>query len=120
MMPRVSELPKWAKSLLIVVIGAVGALAQEPFGVAPLIVVMMVLGFKTYSYSTGVGQAVWAGWLIGFGYFLVTLHWITSPFQVDAEQHAWMAPFALLFLAAGMSLFWGCLLYTSPSPRDRG
>ena len=57
-----------------------------------------------------------AGWTFGLGYFAFGLSWILEPFQVDASRHGWMAPFALFFLSAGLSLFWafafwlaGCL-----------
>lgn len=107
MMDRFAALPRWAQSLVAIVIGAVGALAQAPFGLVPLIVVMMALGFAVLSTTIGLRRAGHFGWMIGFGYFLVTLHWITAPFQVNPEQHAWMAPFALIFMAGGMALFWG-------------
>lgn len=98
--------PLWAQSILAIVVGILGSLAQAPFGVVPLIMVMMALGFLILSTTLSARNAAHFGFLIGFGYFLVTLHWITSPFQVDAEQHAWMAPFALILLASGMALFW--------------
>jgi len=47
------------------------------------------------------------GFVLGLGYFLVALRWIQEPFQVDADRYGWMAPFAVLFLSAGMALFWG-------------
>ena len=96
----------WAQSILAVSIGMLGALSQAPLGLAPFIMVMMALVFLIFSTTRGVRNAAHFGFLIGFGYFLITLHWITSPFQVDAEQHAWMAPFALFFMASGMALFW--------------
>jgi apolipoprotein N-acyltransferase len=99
-------LPLWVRSILTVLIGMVGALAQAPFDLVPLIIVMMAGGFLILSTAHSTRNAIHFGFLIGFGYFLVTLHWITSPFQVDAEQHAWMAPFALIFMASGMGLFW--------------
>ena len=52
-------------------------------------------------------QASVIGWLAGLGYFAFGLSWIVEPFQVDAARYAWMAPFALIFLAAGLALFWG-------------
>ncbi|MDC0659560.1 apolipoprotein N-acyltransferase [Leisingera sp. SS27] len=52
-------------------------------------------------------SAALAGWLFGLGYFTFGLSWIIEPFQVDPDRHAWMAPFALVFLAAGLALFWG-------------
>ena len=53
-------------------------------------------------------QAAAIGWLAGLGYFSFALSWIVEPFQIDAERYAWMAPFALVFLAAGLALFWAC------------
>jgi apolipoprotein N-acyltransferase len=107
MIQKFRALPLWYQSILAVIVGMIGALGQAPFGMVPLIVVMMALGFSALSVMTSTRKAASMGWLIGFGYFLVTLHWITSPFQVDAEQHAWMAPFALALMASGMALFWG-------------
>ncbi len=103
---RFKALPLWGQSIFAILIGTLGAFAQAPFGLVPLILVMMALGFLILSVTLSARNAAYLGFLIGFGYFLVTLHWITSPFQVDAEQDAWMAPFALLFMASGMALFW--------------
>ena len=52
-------------------------------------------------------QALRIGWLFGLGYFAVSLRWIVSPFLVDPAATGWMAPFALVFMAAGAGLFWG-------------
>ncbi|MCB2128905.1 MAG: apolipoprotein N-acyltransferase [Rhodobacteraceae bacterium] len=49
---------------------------------------------------------VWLGWAAGLGYFAASLFWIVEPFLVDADQYGWMAPFALVFMSAGMALFW--------------
>ncbi|NYS24421.1 apolipoprotein N-acyltransferase [Rhodobacteraceae bacterium 2376] len=42
----------------------------------------------------------------GCGFFAVSLNWIIHPFMVEPHIHGWMAPFALLAMAAGMALFW--------------
>ena len=47
------------------------------------------------------------GWLAGFGYFAVSTWWIGEAFFVDAKDQAWMAPFAVVFVACGLALFWG-------------
>ena len=49
---------------------------------------------------------VWQAWFAGAGYFGAALNWIVQPFMVDAARDGWMAPFALLFMAFGMALFW--------------
>ncbi len=50
--------------------------------------------------------AGWRGWAMGTGYFAVSLFWIVEPFFVDPVRHGWMAPFALIFMAGGLALFW--------------
>lgn len=49
----------------------------------------------------------WSGFAAGAGYGALALNWIVSPFFVDAARDGWMAPFALIFMAAGMGSFWG-------------
>ncbi|MDB5665855.1 apolipoprotein N-acyltransferase [Cypionkella sp.] len=49
---------------------------------------------------------VWLAWFAGAGYFAAALNWIVQPFMVDVAKDGWMAPFALVFLAFGMALFW--------------
>jgi len=60
-----------------------------------------------YLRCRGARPAALIGWALGLGYFTFGLSWIIEPFQIDAERYAWMAPFALIFLAAGLALFWG-------------
>ena len=67
-------------------------------------------------------SAFFRGWLAGVGYFAVGVWWITEAFLVDAAAHGWMAPFALLFMAGGLALFWGLasLLYRIADVRGPG
>ncbi|WP_439123206.1 apolipoprotein N-acyltransferase [Marivita sp.] len=87
-------------------LGACFALGQPPFDLwwvaAPALVALFyITRWDTTSKSTG-----WTGWLFGLGYFALSLHWILEPFQVDAAATGWMAPFALVGLAAGLALIW--------------
>ena len=50
-------------------------------------------------------RAAGAGWWFGFGYFLLGLFWIGEAFLVEAEVFAWLLPFAVLMLPAGLALF---------------
>ena len=50
-------------------------------------------------------RAATAGWWFGFGYFLLGLFWIGEAFLVEAEVFAWLLPFAVLLLPAGLALF---------------
>lgn len=87
-------------------LGALAALGQAPLGLWPLTVIGLTLTFGLFRQTPGMRGAALTGWAVGTGYFLLALHWIVEPFFVDAERHAWMAPFALLFMAAGLALFW--------------
>ena len=57
-------------------------------------------------------RAAAAGWWFGFGYFLFGLFWIGEAFLVEADKFAWLLPFAVTLLPAGLALFW-----RSPPPR---
>jgi apolipoprotein N-acyltransferase len=76
------------------------------------LVPVALAGFSFLLLTTGAPRArVWQGWLFGVGYFAMGMSWIVEPFQVDAERHAWMAPFALLFLSGGLALFWAAAVW---------
>ena len=85
--------------------GAAAALALAPWYLWPL----MIFGYSGLLWllqgPTGTGRAFVHGWAFGIGYFLVGLHWVGYAFLVDAARFAWMMPFALFGLAAGLGLF---------------
>ncbi|WP_406648090.1 apolipoprotein N-acyltransferase [Aliisedimentitalea scapharcae] len=98
---------RW-RGRLVLAFGLGVLLAQA---LAPLHVVLtvpMALGgvFVLFTRAETMRRAAWIGWIFGVGYFGAGLSWIVEPFQVDPDRHAWMAPFALVFLAGGLSLFW--------------
>ena len=87
--------------------GALGGLGLVPFALVPVGLAGLVLSMVLWRKAPTVKGAFGIGWLVGVGYFAVTLHWIVEPFLVDIARHAWMAPFALVFTAGGFALFWG-------------
>jgi len=109
------------RAALALAAGVMAALAHPPFGIWP--------GFFGYALLIAVvdgdegkgrlWRAFGAGWLAGFGYFLIGCWWVAEAFLVDAEHQAWMAPFAVCILPAGLGLFWGlgCLLYRAIAPK---
>ena len=86
--------------------GAMAALGQAPADLPVFTVLGLALGVWLWRMQPTRRTAGWVGWALGTGYFLVALHWIVEPFQVDAARHGWMAPFALVFLSGGLALFW--------------
>lgn len=90
-------------------LGAAGALAFEPFRAFPLLLLAYAaLVLLLDGASTGdrrFRDAALTGWAFGFGFFLVGHYWVGYAFLVEAEEHAWQMPFAVVFLAAGLALF---------------
>ena len=90
--------------------GAAGLLlatGQAPLSLPWLAVVGLAAGIWLISSAGAPRAMAWRGWLLGTVYFAACLPWIVEPFFVDAARHGWMAPFALVGLAAGLALFWG-------------
>lgn len=86
---------------LAVCTGALAALGHAPLYLWPLTLLAMALLTRWVA-----ARGAWIGFLGGMGYGAVALSWIISPFLVEAETYAWMAPFALAFMAAGLGFFW--------------
>ncbi|MEO0390997.1 MAG: hypothetical protein AAF218_08670, partial [Pseudomonadota bacterium] len=98
--------PAWQRFGTAALLGAVASMGQAPLGWSPVLAVAIALAIWLSRAAAPARRAGLFGLALGFGYFAVTLAWIVEPFFVDAARHGWMAPFALIFLALGMALFW--------------
>ncbi len=96
-----------------VVAGVLGGLGQQPYDQPVLLVVALAFAFLLWRRQPDRRAAGIIGWAFGAGYFALTLFWIVEPFQVDAERHGWMAPFALFFMSGGLALFWACAFWVA-------
>jgi apolipoprotein N-acyltransferase len=92
--------------LVALAAGAVTAMGQAPVSMEALGVLGLFAGLALFLAARTWRSAFAAGWAFGTGYFGLALFWIVEPFLVDVARHGWMAPFALLFMAAGLALFW--------------
>jgi len=93
-------------ALTALILGAAAAASHPPFGFLIGILAypaLMLLAERTRT----TGGAFGLGWLAGFAYFFISCWWVAEAFLVNAEAHAWMAPFAASLLPAGLALFWG-------------
>ncbi|WP_332773402.1 apolipoprotein N-acyltransferase [Phenylobacterium sp.] len=110
----------WPARLLALAAGLAAGFAHPPFGLLPgLLGYALLLGLIETEGARPKRSAFFRGWLAGVGYFAVGVWWITEPFQVDAANQGWMAPFALAFMAGGLAAFWGlaALAYRWAAPR---
>ena len=108
---------------LSVALGGLLASGQAPLGWAWLSLAVLAAAIALLTLPACWKTAAWRGWALGLGYFGAALSWIVEPFLVDLPRHGWMAPFALLFLAGGLALFWalafGLAARFGPSQRLR-
>ncbi|AZV80522.1 apolipoprotein N-acyltransferase [Parasedimentitalea marina] len=111
---------RYGSALLTVALGAVLAQALAPvqflWGIPVALALVCVQFLRVNSARAGAG----IGWLFGLGYFAVGMSWIVEPFQIDPDRYAWMAPYALVFLAAGLALFWGLAFGLAAKVSRRG
>lgn len=117
-------LPVWAARGGAVLAGLAAAFAHPPWGLLP-----GLLGYAALLRLCDdagpvrpLRSAFFRGWLTGAAYFAVSTWWIGEAFYVDAKDQAWMAPFAVALMAAGLALFWGAAaaLYRALAPRGAG
>jgi apolipoprotein N-acyltransferase len=99
--------------------GSLSVLAMPPLFLWPVlfltlpVLVWLIDGSEpaagaTRSFRRGApARAFAAGWWFGFGYFVFGLFWIGEAFLVEAEKFAWLLPFAVTLLPAGLALFMG-------------
>ena len=97
-------LGKWRRSLWALVFGAVSALAMPPFGL-PILLIPAFTAMIWMIGRVGVRGAAFAGWWFGVGHFAVGLYWVANAFFVDAAVYGWLAPFAVIGLAAGLAIY---------------
>lgn len=93
--------------------GALSALALPPVGVFPVLALTLpaLVWMLDGAVPDGArprarlrpGLAI--GFWFGFAYHLAGLWWIGRAFLVEADLFAWMMPFAVLLLPAGLALF---------------
>jgi apolipoprotein N-acyltransferase len=89
--------------------GAVSALAMAPFDLWPVLAITLPI-FVWLLDGAGAGKrgllaAFGTGWWFGFGYFVAGLYWIGMALFVEADKFAWLLPFAVLGIPAGLAFF---------------
>ena len=97
---------RWTARLVALVAGLLAAFAQPPWGFIPGMLgygLMFLLADRAPNWRSSFARS----WQVGVAYFVVSLVWLAEPFQVDAKNQGWMAPFAVIFTAMFMALFWG-------------
>lgn len=95
----------WLRRVLALAYGLVAAAALPPFHVLPGLWVGLSGLLYLCATSGHWRRAAFEGWLFGVGWFAAGLYWIGYAFLVDAAQHAFLMPFAVIGISAGMALY---------------
>ncbi|MBR2119941.1 MAG: apolipoprotein N-acyltransferase [Pseudomonadota bacterium] len=100
----------WKRAMIALVAGALSALAMAPFNAWPILfltipVAVWLIDGAGAGRLGGIPAAAMSGWWFGFGYFVAGLYWVGYAFLVDAQTFAWLLPFAVMGLPAGLALF---------------
>lgn len=114
----------WRRWLTAFLAGVAAALAMAPVYALPLLLVgmtvLVLLIDGAAAHAKPRRSAFAAGWLFGFGYFLAGIYWMSFSFFVQADQFAWMAPFAVMGMPAFLALFTGAAAAICASLRASG
>jgi len=103
---------RW-RMAIAALIGAIGAMGLAPVGAWPATLLALVLLPSLLIACATPRAAALTGWAFGAGWFAHGLLWIIEPFLVEPERHGWMAPFALVFMAGGLALFWAAAAWAA-------
>ena len=94
------------RTLAPLALGLIAALGLDPFGVWAATPIALAVLLWLLSRAPDGRSALWQALAAGLGWFALSLSWIVEPFLVQPEIYGWMAPFALILMALGGSLFW--------------
>jgi apolipoprotein N-acyltransferase len=115
----------WRRAFLALLLGALSVLALPPIHFVPALfpafagLIWLIDGserhvtkaninfWRPFIRAYALNSAFAAGWWFGLGFFVAGLYWISFSFLVDAQQFAWMIPFAILGLSGAFAIYIG-------------
>jgi len=110
---HITDASGWKSAAISAVVGFATALGQAPYSAIWLAFPAICAAvFLAYSAATP-RQAGLRGLFAGVGFAALTFVWIVEPFLVDIATDGWMAPFALIFMALGVGLFWAAAFWAA-------
>ena len=96
---------RWSRRLILMIFGAIAALAFPPVNALPLFAVGLVALIWAAETAERRRSALAMGWWWGFGHFLAGFFWIANSFLIDPWRFGWMVPFVIAGLAAYMAAY---------------
>lgn len=112
-MTPLTHWPLPVRSGIAALLGALGVLGLAPWGLWPVTLIVLLAVPGLFLSASSARQAALIGWALGAGWFAHSLIWIVEPFLVDVARYGWMAPFAIMLMAAVGGLFWALAFGTA-------
>ena len=91
--------------LIALATGAASALAFEPIGLWPLMLLAFAMLNEMVRRSATRRQALAIGWGFGVGQFVVGLNWIATAFTFQAAMPAWLGWIAVVLLSLYLAVY---------------
>jgi apolipoprotein N-acyltransferase len=91
--------------LYALLIGAASALAFEPVGWWPILLVAFAALCELIYRSKSIWRGILIGWAFGFGQFMVGLNWIATAFTYQAAMPAWLGWVAVVLLSLYLAIY---------------
>jgi apolipoprotein N-acyltransferase len=109
----IGQLQGLKRAAFTVFLGALSALAFAPVHAWPVLFVTFggLVWLLDGCHARGpqwpirLQYAALTGFWFGFGYFLAGFYWMAEAFLVEPWRHAWLIPFVMTAMPAGMALF---------------
>lgn len=100
----------WRRRAIAFAVGSLSVLAMAPFFLWPVLfltlpVLVWLIDSAPEDADRPIRAAALDGWWFAFGYFFFGLFWIGEAFLVEADIFAWLIPFAITLMPAGLALF---------------
>ena len=85
--------------------GAASALAFQPVGWWPLMILAIALLCELVSRAGSLRTALAIGWAFGLGQFVLSLNWIATAFTFQAAMPAWLGWIAVVLLSLYLAIY---------------
>lgn len=96
---------------LCLIIGAIGLLGHSPYFIWPVTIAMFACLFRMIVLAPTPRRAFWTGILVGTGYFMGQIYWISEAFAARGEAFIYLMPFMVGGLALLLSSPWGVMVW---------
>ena len=91
--------------LIALVTGALSAIAFQPVGWWPLMILAMAALCELVTRTKSLKGALLIGWLFGVGQFVIGLNWIATAFTYQAAMPAWLGWIAVVLLSLYLAVY---------------